>query len=132
VNYRKQRDVRCRKREFIVVVGNFHLAITLFNPQTIAMGRDDRMFVEAIDYVLGELFHEAEVEYIASTGQAAFDSYSDVIVMSVQWFAETRIRDEVGGGEFEVLLGYMDKKSRSHDSRISSLGYAAVIRRQRL
>src|SRR6267154_3272654 len=105
MRYWQQAYVCGRQHELVVLVADSHLPVFgAFDLKAIATGRNDRPLVEPIDDLLGQFLDQSEVDHVAGAGKVAFEINPDLVVMTMQRLAETRIGDKMRGGEFQVLL----------------------------
>src|SRR6266481_5983991 len=106
MRYWQQAYVGGRQHELVVLVADSHLPVFgAFYLKAIATDRNYRPLVEPIDDLLGQLLDQSEIDHVAGAGKVAFEVNPDLVVMTMQRFAETRIRNKMRGGEFQVLLG---------------------------
>src|SRR6266436_5487105 len=101
MRYWQQAYVCGRKHELVVLVADSHLPVFgAFYLKAIATGRNDRPLVEPIDDLLGQLLDQPKINHVAGAREVALNVNPDLVVMTMQRFAETWIRDKMRGGEF--------------------------------
>src|SRR5579875_2667003 len=111
---RQNRGVACGDRKGVVFVTKMDLAAVALDFQAIAQRWNDCTFVEAIGNFFGQALDQSEIEDIASRREPPLDAHAHLVIMAVQRLTKAGISDKVRGGEFQVLLGHMNRKLRLH------------------